>query len=138
MLSVGPKKKKCLRYCSLLLDFGIQIHLMLFTVLMARGYVEWQAVHLRWRQCNRYPDRTELSECVPCVMRHDCTSREAGVGGDGFGQMPASLAQCKSHREFFHECQLANEDTSGRDPADVRILVSTRPLVVGWKNGVLW
>lgn len=63
-------------------------------------------------------------------MRHDRTSREAGVSGDGFGQMPASLAQRKSHRELFHKCQLTNEDTAGRDPADVRILVSTRPLVV--------
>lgn len=56
------------------------------------------------------------------------------MGGDDFGQMPAILAQRKSHCELFHECQLANEDTSGRDPADVRILVSTRPLVVSWRT----
>lgn len=60
------------------------------------------------------------------------------MGGDGLGQIPASLAQCKSRRKLFHECQFANEDTSGRDPADVRILVSTRPLVVRLKNGFPW
>lgn len=58
------------------------------------------------------------------------------MGGDGLGQIPASLAQCKSRRKLFHE--FANEDTSGRDPADVRILVSTRPLVVRLKNGFPW
>lgn len=33
------------------------------------------------------------------------------------------------------EFQLSSVDTSGQDPADVRIPVSARPLVVGWKNG---
>lgn len=35
MLSAGTQEKKCLLYFSLLLDFGIQIHLMVPTVLMA-------------------------------------------------------------------------------------------------------
>lgn len=52
------EKPKCLLYGSLLLDFDIQIHLMLPTVLIAWGYVEWRPVHLSLGQCDRYPDRT--------------------------------------------------------------------------------